>query len=68
MNELAAKAGDNSMHAYDVERIREDFPILSEKVYDKPLVYLDNGASAQKPRQVIEAMDDCMQRYYSNVQ
>lgn len=76
MNELAAakadkagpaKAGDNSMQAYDVERIREDFPILRELVYDKPLVYLDNGASAQKPRQVIEAMSDCMEHYYSNV-
>ena len=62
-----AGAGDNSMRAYDVERIREDFPILSEMVYDKPLVYLDNGASAQKPRQVIEAMTDCMEHYYSNV-
>ena len=69
MNELAAKAGagDNSMRAYDVERIREDFPILNEKVYDKPLVYLDNGASAQKPRQVIEAMTGCMEHFYSNV-
>ena len=58
MNELAAKAGagDNSMQAYDVARIREDFPVLGEKVYDKPLVYLDNGASAQKPRQVIAAI------------
>jgi len=36
-------------------------------VYDKPLVYLDNGASAQKPRQVIEAMTACMEGYYSNV-
>lgn len=59
--------GDNSMQAFDVERVREDFPILKQKVYDKPLVYLDNGASAQKPRQVIEAMDACMEGYYSNV-
>lgn len=62
-----AKAGDNSTQAYDVERIRADFPILAEKVYDKPLVYLDSGASAMKPRQVIEAMGDCMTHYYSNV-
>ena len=41
---------------YDVERIRADFPILSREVYGKPLTYLDNAASAQKPRQVIEAM------------
>lgn len=64
---LTAMAGNNSMQAFDVERVREDFPILNQKVYDKPLVYLDNGASAQKPRQVIEAMTDCMEGYYSNV-
>lgn len=39
----------------DVKKIREDFPILSTKVYDKPLVYLDNGATTQKPRCVVEA-------------
>jgi len=64
---VMAHAGDNSTQAYNVERLRGDFPILAEKVYDKPLVYLDNGASAQKPRQVIDAMDDCMAHYYSNV-
>ena len=42
--------------AFDVEKIRADFPILSRQVYGKPLVYLDSGASAQKPRQVLEAM------------
>ena len=52
---------------YDVDAVRRDFPILSEKVYGKPLVFLDSGASAQKPRQVIDAMSDCMQREYSNV-
>lgn len=64
---LKAMGGDNSMQAFDVERVREDFPILKQTVYDKPLVYLDNGASAQKPRQVIEAMNACMEGYYSNV-
>ena len=64
---VMAHAGDNSTQAYNVERLRGDFPILAEKVYDKPLVYLDNVASAQKPRQVIDAMDDCMAHYYSNV-
>jgi len=53
--------------AYDVDAVRRDFPILSEKVYGKPLVFLDSGASAQKPRQVIDAMSACMQRQYSNV-
>ncbi len=41
---------------FDVEKVRADFPILSRQVNGKPLVYLDNGASAQKPRQVIEAI------------
>jgi len=59
--------GDNSMLAFDVERVRADFPILEQTVYGKPLVYLDNAASAQKPRQVIEAMNQAYETYYSNV-
>ena len=64
---LETAPGDNSTAAYDVEKIRSDFPILSREVYGKPLVYLDNGASAQKPRQVIDAMKDVFESYYSNV-
>lgn len=45
----------------DVERVRRDFPILAREVHGRPLVYLDNAATSQKPRQVIEAL----QRYYS---
>ncbi len=41
---------------FDVERIRADFPILAQSVHGKPLVFLDSAASAQKPRQVIDAM------------
>ena len=41
---------------YDIEKIREDFPILSRTVYNKPLVYLDNGATTQKPRCVVESI------------
>ncbi|MGD9919621.1 MAG: cysteine desulfurase [Paenirhodobacter sp.] len=52
---------------YDVMRVREDFPILSRKVNGKPLVYLDNGASAQKPRCVIEAMTRFYEHDYANV-
>ncbi len=52
---------------YDVERIRADFPILFRDVHGKPLVYLDNGASAQKPRSVIEAMDHAWRFEYANV-
>ncbi len=59
--------GDNSTAAYDVDKIRADFPILSKEVYGKSLVYLDNGASAQKPRKVIDAMKDVFESYYSNV-
>jgi cysteine desulfurase/selenocysteine lyase len=62
-----AAPGDNSMLAFDVERVRADFPILEQTVYGKPLVYLDNAASAQKPRQVIEAMNQAYETYYSNV-
>lgn len=52
---------------YDVEAIRKDFPILSREVNGKPLVYLDNGASAQKPRAVIEAVTRAYAEEYSNV-
>jgi cysteine desulfurase / selenocysteine lyase len=52
---------------YDVETIRAEFPILSQQVYGKPLVYLDNAASAQKPRAVIDAMVRTMETGYSNV-
>jgi cysteine desulfurase/selenocysteine lyase len=52
---------------FDVDRIRADFPILARQVYGKPLVYLDNGASAQKPAVVIEAMNDAYRAEYANV-
>ncbi|HEY0275028.1 MAG TPA: aminotransferase class V-fold PLP-dependent enzyme, partial [Paenirhodobacter sp.] len=52
---------------YDVYRIREDFPILGREVNGKPLVYLDNGASAQKPRVVIDAMTRFYEHDYANV-
>ena len=43
---------------YDVKKVREDFPILSRKVYDHPLVYFDNAATTQKPLCVLDAMRD----------
>ncbi len=52
---------------YDVERIRTDFPILFREVYGKPLVYLDNGASAQKPRTVLDAIEHAYMMEYANV-
>ncbi len=47
---------------YDIEEVRKDFPILRREVYGRPLVYLDNAATVQKPRQVVEAMTD---EYYN---
>jgi len=53
--------------AFDVEAIRADFPILSREVHGKPLVYLDNAASAQKPRVVLDAIASAYSETYSNV-
>jgi len=53
--------------AFDVARIRADFPILSQTVRGKPLVFLDSAASAQKPRPVIDAMVQAMETQYANV-
>jgi cysteine desulfurase/selenocysteine lyase len=52
---------------YDVQAVRADFPILSRQVNGKPLVYLDNGASAQKPRVVIDAVTRAYAEEYANV-
>jgi cysteine desulfurase/selenocysteine lyase len=53
--------------SFDVDEIRREFPILSRRVNNRPLVYLDSGASAQKPRPVIEAMSRTMEGGYANV-
>src|SRR6266436_6829824 len=53
--------------AYDVARIREDFPILAMQIYGKPLVYLDNAASAQKPTSVLDRMNQAYTTEYANV-
>jgi cysteine desulfurase/selenocysteine lyase len=53
--------------AYDVAAIRRDFPILAREVYGKPLVYLDNAASAQKPEAVIRAERDVYEKCYANI-
>src|SRR5712672_461132 len=52
---------------YDVERIRADFPILATSVYGKPLVYLDNAASAQKPKPVLDRIQHAYTAEYANV-
>jgi cysteine desulfurase/selenocysteine lyase len=53
--------------AYDVDRIREDFPILAMQVYGKPLIYLDNAASAQKPKAVLDRLEQAYRSEYANV-
>jgi len=53
---IQAPVRESSAPSFDVKRIREDFPILKQKVHGKPLVYLDNAATSQKPAQVIEAL------------
>ncbi len=55
------------VQAFDVEAVRAQFPILQRQVHGKPLIYLDSGASAQKPQAVIDAMSGLMQRSYANV-
>src|SRR3979490_1383984 len=52
---------------YDVARIREDFPILAMPIYGKPLVYLDNAASAQKPQAVLDRLHHAYTTEYANV-
>lgn len=56
-----------SVAGYDVEVIRRDFPILSRQVHGKPLVYLDNGASAQKPQAMLDAVNHAYTQEYANV-
>ena len=70
MNDVATKtaaAQGHNVRAYDVDRVREDFPILKKQVYGRPLVFLDSGASAQKPHQVIDLMRYVMEEEYANV-
>ena len=57
----------NNVAQYDVVSIRNDFPILATEVHGKPLVYLDNAASSQHPRQVIHAIKDLYELGYSNI-
>lgn len=52
---------------YDLARVRADFPLLAQTVRGRPLVYLDNAASTQKPRAVLEAIAGCYREYYANV-
>ena len=53
--------------AYDVDTVRADFPILTQKIHGRPLVYLDNGASAQKPKLVLDTIERAYSEEYANV-
>jgi len=64
---VPAPLHSSGVNDYDVAAIRADFPILSRTVYGKPLVYLDSASSAQKPRQVIDAVSHLYEHDYSNV-
>ena len=55
------------IRTFDIHKLRADFPILAREVHGKPLVYLDNGASAQKPRCVIDSILNTYEREYANV-
>tara|TARA_R110002073_G_scaffold243270_2_gene405473 strand:+ start:3873 stop:5135 length:1263 start_codon:yes stop_codon:yes gene_type:complete len=57
----------SSATAFNVDKVRQDFPILNEQVHGKPLVYLDNAATAQKPKQVIEALNTYYRESNSNI-
>ena len=68
MNMIARPLDADTEHpAFDVERIRAQFPILQQQVHGKPLVFLDSAASAMKPDVVIDAMADTMRTQYANV-
>ena len=64
MPSIAEKIGDPE---FDVDYIREDFPILSTQTHGKPLVFLDSAASSQKPRAVIDAVLHCYEAEYANI-
>ncbi len=67
MNVISPGASLRAPTGFDVARVRADFPILSQTVRGKPLVFLDSAASAQKPRAVIDAMVGAMETQYANV-
>src|SRR3954471_6688448 len=60
-------ANPRSLSPYDVERVWRDFPVLARQGDGKPLVFLDSAASAQRPRSVIEAVDDYERQHHANV-
>ena len=53
--------------SFDINKIRQDFPILNQKIYNRPLVYFDNAATTQRPQQVIDALNRTYTEYYGNI-
>lgn len=64
---VTARVREDRAAGFDVERVRQDFPILGEKVHEKPLVYFDNAATSQKPQVVIDAIQRFLSTYNSNI-
>jgi len=64
---MNAQAQSESAAAFDVQRIRADFPLLTRSVHGKPLVYFDNANTSQKPAAVIEAVDRHYREHNANV-
>src|SRR5215217_3248701 len=67
MTPSAATAAKDARTSFDVEEVRRDFPILSERVHGKPLVYLDSANTSQKPQAVLDAMDDYYRHANANI-
>ena len=67
INPQVISADTGSVTGFPVEMYRQDFPILGQTVRGKPLVYLDNAATSQKPHQVIEVLDEYYRNYNSNI-
>lgn len=53
--------------SFDINKVRQDFPILNQKIYNRPLVYFDNAATTQRPQQVIDALNRTYTEYYGNI-
>ena len=64
---VTAKVREDRVAGFDVEKLRKDFPILGEKVHNKPLVYFDNAATSQKPQVVIDAVHRFLSTCNSNI-
>jgi cysteine desulfurase / selenocysteine lyase len=67
MSAAVSPAAAQPRAAFDVAAVRKDFPILSRRIHGKPLVYLDNAATTQKPLTVIDAERDVYERSYANI-